>query len=185
MSDRPIIFQLVPRGTKAVEKISPVGRCVQIRVDDDWEYTRSKIQHAAIATGSRSFILVNGNVELFEKRHGDAQASRLTERNQHGLWLYMERLLKRYGHVYVPHLSTPFMTNFNYPTNGMVVGYQTAALQKLDDLYGPIGRQLCRAGYDSFTVSDYFYYPLGDEVFKEVGTHATWQAAYLRSFDDI
>ncbi|MFM7008694.1 MAG: hypothetical protein ACKO0Z_05090 [Betaproteobacteria bacterium] len=187
MSEQPTVFQLTPRGTKAVETISPIGRCVRMVIDDDWDYTRAKIHHAALATGARSVILVNGNVELYEKRFGGERPSRINDNGQHGLWLYMGRLLRRYGHVYVPHMKTWQETHpyFNCPSDGMVVGYQTAALQKLGDLYGPLGRQLCREGYDSFTVSDYFYYPLGEEVFKEVGTHATWQAAYLRSFEDI
>ena len=159
----PFIVQLLPEGTRESEKINPIGKVKTMAVRDDWDYMRHKIFHAACAAGARSFILVNGNVELYEKRLSQPKASRITATNQHGLWLYMERLLQRYGHVYVPHMNTSRDKHkfFNNPTDGMVVGYQTAALQKLDSVEGPIGRKLCRAGYDSFTVSDYFYYPMG------------------------
>ena len=185
-----LLVQLVPDGTNVVEEISPVQGMdfKQVIVDENWEAVRDRVFRACCIGGRRSVIFVNGHVELYEKRHS-TEPSRITENGQHGLWLYMSRLLKRFGHAYVPHLSTdgPSLSYrpYNCPANGMVVGYQIAALQSLPNLDGPLGRQLCRNGYDSFTVGDYFYYPMGEEVFKEIGTHASWQAAYLRYFDSI
>lgn len=183
----PLIVQLVPRGTNAVEEISPIGDFKQIIVNDNWDAIRDRLFQACCVGGRTSVIFVNGHVELYEKRLQADKPSRITPNGQHGLWLYMSRLLKRYGHVYVPHIGVTAFdpAYFNVPADGMVVGYQIKALQSLPNLDGPIGRQLCRNGYDSFTVGDYFYYPMGEEVFEEVGTHASWEAAYLRFFNDI
>ena len=183
----PLIVQLVPEGTNVIEYISPIGDFKQIEINDDWERVRDRVFRAACIGGRTSVIFVNGHVELYQMAHQAEMPSRITDNGQHGLWLYMGRLLKRYGHVYVPHLRNAGdePSYFNQPTNGMVVGYQIKALQSLPTLDGPLGRQLCRNGYDSFTVGDYFYYPMGDEVFEEVGTHASWEAAYLRFFNDI
>ena len=183
----PLIVQLVPEGTNIIEEISPIGDFKQIMVNDNWEEVRDRIFRACCIGGRKSVIFVNGHVELYGRRHQQEKPSRLTENGQHGLWLYMGRLLNRFGHVYVPHLEEWGETScfYNDPANGMVVGYQIKALQSLPNLDGPLGRQLCRNGYDSFTVGDYFYYPMGEEVFKEVGTRASWQAAYLRYFDSI
>lgn len=184
-----LLVQLVPRGTNIIEEISPVGDFKQVMVDDNWEVVRDRIFRACCIGGRRSVIFVNGHVELYQMPHCADKPSRITENGQHGLWLYMGRLLKRFGHVYVSTLAnsrTPRENRYyNHPSAGMVVGYQVAALQSLPNLDGPLGRQLCRNGYDSFTVGDYFYYPMGEEVFKEVGTHASWQAAYLRYFDSV
>jgi hypothetical protein len=183
-----LLVQLVPRGTNVVEEISPVGDFKQVIVDDNWEVIRDRVFRACCIGGRRSVIFINGHVELYEKRHQADKATWISTNGQHGLWLYMGRLLQRFGHVYVPPLirtDYPEHEYYNAPANGMVVGYQIAALQSLPNLDGPLGRQLCRNGYDSFTVGDYFYYPMGEEVFKEVGTHASWQAAYLRYFDSI
>lgn len=188
MRTHPPIFQLVPQGTKTVEVIHPMGTYKYVEINDDWDETRRRLYAEAFKAGTRSIILINGGVELYEKRYSNEQPSRITENGQHGLWIYMARLLQRYGHVYVPHLKTHNDPHeyFNNPCDGMVVGYQTAALHKVRALSdGPIGRQLCRGGYDSFTVSDYFYYPLGKEVFKESGTRAQWTDAYLKSLDEI
>lgn len=183
----PLIVQLVPEGTNVIEDISPIGDFKQIEINDNWEVVRDRVFRAACIGGRTSVIFVNGHVGLHQMRHGETKPTRLTDKGQHGLWLYMSRLLKRYGHVYVPHINTTAFKHqyFNSPTDGMVVGYQIKALQSLENLDGPIGRQLCRNGYDSFTVGDYFYYPMGEEVFEEVGTHASWEAAYLRFFNDI
>lgn len=185
----PLLVQVVPKGTKAVEKISPIGDFKTLEVENDnWEVVRDRVYRACLIGQRRSVIIINGHVELYEKRHQWENPARITEHGQHGLLLYMGRLLRRYGHVYVPHLSTKDNGTheyFNNPTNAMVVGYQVAALETLPTLSGPLGRQLCRNGYDSFTVSDYFYFPMGKEVFEELGTHASWQAAYLRYFDSI
>jgi hypothetical protein len=182
-----LIVQLVPEGTNVIEEISPIGDFKQVGINDDWEVVRDRIFRACCIGGRRSVIFVNGHVELYEQRHQADKATRISVNGQHGLWLYMNRLLQRFGHVYVPKLirSGGSHRYYNDPANGMVVGYQIAALQSLPNLDGPLGRQLCRNGYDSFTVGDYFYYPMGEEVFKEVGTHASWQAAYLRYFDSI
>ena len=184
----PLIVQLVPEGTNIIEEISPIGDFKQIMVNDNWEQVRDRIFRACCIGGRKSVIFVNGHVELYEKRLQAERATRISTVGQHGLWLYMSRLLNRFGHVYVPELGrTAFPSEhyYNDPANGMVVGYQIKALQSLSNLDGPLGRQLCRNGYDSFTVGDYFYYPMGEEVFKEVGTRASWQAAYLRYFDSI
>lgn len=182
-----LLVQLVPEGTNIVEEISPLNGMdfKQIIVDENWEAVRDRVFRACCIGGRKSVIFVNGHVELFEQRRS-TEMSRITENGQHGLWLYMNRLLHRFGHVYVPHMKTNHAgVYYNNPADGMVVGYQIKALQSLSNLDGPLGRQLCRNGYDSFTVSDYFYYPLGEEVFKEVGTHFTWQASYLRYLNDI
>jgi hypothetical protein len=183
-----LIVQLLPHGTKAVEVISPIGdfKTAHI-VDDNWEEVRERIFMACCMAGRRSVIFINGHCELYEKRLS-TEPSRITQFGQHGLWVYMNRLLKRFGHVYVPPLfewrDEP-KHYYNCPTDGMVVGYQLAAIQKLDEWYGPLGQRLCAAGYDSFTIRDFFYRQLGPGQFPETGTHTSWSKAFIDSYKHI
>lgn len=182
-----LLIQLLPSNTKAVETLSPVGAHKVVPVIlNDWYWTRQNILDECCRSGQRTVIFVHGHAELYERRHG-GRPSRITPFGQHGLWLYMNRLLQRFGHVYVPHIgrANKPAQHYNVPCEATVVGYQVAALQKVDTWDGPLGQKLCSNGYDSFTVNDYFYHCIGSEPFREPGTHESWNRAFVESYQHI
>lgn len=182
-----LLVQLLPQGTNEAEELHPMwGMKVMKVVNDDWDSARDAVIRACCMTGRKSVIFVHGHAELYEKRHSTVPF-RITRHGQHGLWLYMDRLLQRFGHVYVPPLTeaNDLPHYHNSPCKATVVGYQLAALQRIKTWDGPLGLQLCEAGYDSFTVRDYFYYCRGHEAFVETGTRQEWERAFMMSYKPL
>lgn len=165
--------------------------------DGDWYAARARCFHHAQEAGHEKIIMVVGTVKLFHRAYWSGKGEcthpvRADEYTQHGLWLYLDRLLQRYGHVYVPPLSSCWAwqvrakKQWNYwcsPTIPMVAAYQVDAVAELHDRTIPWGDQLCAAGYDSFTIDDYFFHNLGDTVYDERGSATTWRIAYERAIN--
>ena len=184
------IYVLVKEGEKVLEKYdtSPF-RASKLRFDGDWYKARGDCVRHAIEHGYPSILIIVGSVELWHRQLRCAP-QRMHTRWQGGLWHYLDRLLCRYGHVYVPPLAWAKQTDKRLlrqedfilnPTIPLVAGYQVKALQSLDNLDMPYGALLCANGYDSFTVYDYLHFKPGAPVLDEVGSATTWRKSYERA----
>lgn len=164
-----------------------------------WYETRANEFKKAFVQGHQSIGILVHTVELYHRPHWNGQGEetkthKQSELTQHGMWQYLERLSKRYAHVYVPsldycrpwcsHKRHPIRSS-NAPTIPLVAVYRLDALAKLDDLNGPVGLSLCHMGYDSFTVQDFFYHNTGPVVLDETGSATSWQQAYEKSMKRI
>lgn len=178
-----------------MENVSTVwgGSRVKVRNSGDWYAARARAFEHAIQTGHASVAIMVGTVFLVHKPHWNglgkrAPGAHCSRSQQHGLWMYLQRLTVRYGHAYVPPVAWAAQRQLNHfcnPTIPMVAAYQVRALQSLKNLDMPLGKLLCGQGYDSFTVSDYFYDNLGDTVLDEPGSATTWKATYERAVDGL
>lgn len=190
------VYVLAEEGSKIVDNPEAVwaARRVTVRGGKWYEARATAFEHA-ISEGHGSVIIMAGTAELLHRAHwnGNGPETKLTlcsDNDKHGLWLYMDRLTRRFGHVYVPGVGAclPWKTRrthpwqyINNPTVPMVAAYRTSALQSLSSLDGPLGKLLCGQGYDSFTLSDFFYQPYGGYVLDETGSATTWNQAYERA----
>lgn len=195
------LYVLLQKGHTLAEEYFPVWGASKLNVatERDWYTTRERCIQHAIDNGHSKIIICAGTVQLFHRPHWNGHGEpdvqyRMPENPQKGMWLYLDRLLNRFGHVYVPPLSAcrsweslkkrPW-TYYNCPVIPMVAGYQTKALSELSRLDLPFGKMLCRAGYDSLTVSDYFYHNHGYDVLDEPGTVDSWSKAYEHAIDSF
>jgi len=162
---------------------------------------RARVLQACIERGATKVVLLVGGVGLLHRTHWNGkgpmtEARFMNEAQHHGLWNYMERLLDRYGHVYVPpeawkrpwKLKTKpsdHVTSINNPTLPMVAGYRVSALAELTEearMNVGMGEALTRIGYDSFTIQDYFFTTPGNiDRLDETGSAATWSKNYERA----
>lgn len=182
------LYLLTKPNEKVVEQVSAVGAANRVKVHDSWYDARAgAIQHA-IDNGYDRIAFMVGTVELYRRPCGYLP-TRATQFDQHGMWLYLDRLTRRYAHVYVPPLAWadrhPGYGEWLVPTIPLVAAYQTAVLAKLSKRDLPLGQLLCHEGYDSYTVGDYFYHNLGTPVLDEQGSAATWRRAYERAITRI
>lgn len=183
------IYVLVKEGEKIVEKYDTTPfRASKLRFDSNWYTARGDCIRHAIENGYSTIMIVVGSVEFWH-RQLRCDPQRMHVRWQGGMWHYLDRLLCRYGHVYVPPLAwakqpkrilkqEDFILN---PAVPLVAGYQVRALQTLDNIDGPLGALLCSNGYDSFTVYDYLHYKPGVPVLDDVGSATTWRKSYERA----
>jgi len=178
------IYVLVKEGEKILEKYDTAPfRASKLRFDGDWYKARGDCIRHAIEHGYSTILIIVGSVELHH-RQLRCDPQRMHTRWQGGLWHYLDRLLCRYGHVYVPPLAWAKQKKHEYflhPTIPLVAGYQVRALQTLDNVDGPLGALLCSNGYDSFTVYDYLHFKPGAPVLDEVGSATTWRKSYERA----
>lgn len=176
------IYVLLEDGGKLVEKIHPVWGASKLKFTGDWYQARADCFEHALDNGHTGICIVSHAVQLYRRPHGGVPQHIPGDNEQHGLWLYLDRLLRRYGHVYVPPLAWSKNKQheyFNSPTIPLVAAYQTRALQAIEPWNNPaIGFALCGSGYDSFTVSDYFYHNLGKNRMDDVGTASAWRKTY-------
>lgn len=194
------VYVLCHEGQQIVETHHTIWGASKVTVRaGEWYKARAKcITHAAEA-GHAKIAIVVGTVQLYHRPHWNGQGeptvpARLNEFGHHGLWLYLDRLLNRFGHVYVPPMAAmrtheslrkhPWKY-INNPVIPMVAGYTLRALSVLAHHKWPIGNQLCGQGYDSLTVSDYFHHNLGHTVYDEVGSATSWSQAYERAIDRL
>lgn len=191
------LYVLAEEGTRLVETYSPVfgASRVVVKGKRDWYAARARAIQHAIDAGHAKIIITVGTAEYYHRPHWNGlgeptEVARMEAFGQHGLWLHFDRLLNRFGHVYVPPLSAcrawhtykknPWMP-YNNPVIPSVAGYVTSTLAQLTDLEAPFGQRLCGNGYDSFTMNDYFYYNLGEDHLDETGSATTWRKSYERS----
>jgi hypothetical protein len=181
------LYVLAESGRNIASAPAPMWGASRVTVTgNNWQRGRASAARHAIEAGHRTFAVMVGTVELYRRPH-QQQPLVATEFDRHGLWIYMMRLAWRFGHVYVPPLQWSRVAgktweHQNNPTIPLVAAYQTKAVAQLADLDAPWGYELCRLGYDSFTLSDYFhwnYAPHGQ--LDEVGSRDTWHRAYKNS----
>lgn len=192
------LYVLCPEGHAIVDSPSPVGPARKVTVQNgDWYQARAKAILHANDQGHKACIIMVNYVNLAHRPHWNGlgeptSCSAMGPEGKHGLWLYMDRLLRRFAHVYVPPITAcrswksmrkmPWLY-LNSPTLPLVAGYQVRPLLSLDVRH-PFGMELCRRGYDSLTVSDYFYDPVGGEyVFDEFGSATVWDKLYRRAVE--
>lgn len=161
----------------------------------DYYAAREHALRRAIREGEDRVLVVVNRVQLLHRpgwnglgpepftRHATAE-------DLHHLWHYINRLLGRFGHVYVPHVyrakhRVPEWPYLNSPTIPLVAGYRIDALKSLggSDFGSNLGFRLCSAGYDSFLLSDFFWKDRDMEesvmdALDDYGTRAGWQGAY-------
>lgn len=195
MSSR--IYVLAEPGQKLAEHISDIDGASLVNVRDR-DYARARgvaLQHA-MDNGVAVAMIVVGSVQLFIRSHWNGvgkagpehQPHRMTEEQQRGLWLYLERLCARFGHAYVPPLGwarppgRQVPEHVNNPPIPLVAAYRVRAVQSLSHVGEHLGWQLVNRGYDSFTVSDYHFFDLAKTpVLDEHGSQSTWSQAYERA----
>lgn len=180
-------------------EFSPCWGSNQVTVTDgDWYAARSRcLRHAATNGHDKAVILVD-TVRLLHRKHwnGLGEQTKLVETgriDRHNLWVYLDRLLNRFAHVYVPPMracrtwesvQAHPCTYLNSPVIPLVAGYQVGVANKAKHPY--IGWHMVRAGYDSLTVSDYFFKDMEYEpVLDESGTATSWNTAYFRAINAI
>lgn len=196
MSSR--IYVLAEPGQTLAEQISDIEGASLVKVRDrDYAAARSTALHHAMDNDVAVAMIVVGSVQLFMRSHwcphqGKAgpehQPHRMTAEQQHGLWLYLERLCARFGHAYVPPLAWARPPgkkppeHVNNPPIPLVAAYRVRSVQRLSHISENLGWQLVNWGYDSFTVSDYHYFDLAKKpVLDEHGSQSTWNQAYERA----
>lgn len=196
------VYLLTKSSQKIVEPLHLVWTGSKVTVDGSWYDARAECVEHAISKGHKSIAIMVGTVELYLGVRGPIAgengkpvpgsqttgARKMTDLNQKGLWLFLSRLTRRYGHTYVPPLGWQgHRAGMELaPTVPLVAAYQTAALAQLGAkaLRGPLGGALCDKGYDSFTLGDYFHYNLSDNQIDENGTAASWKLRYDRAIAD-
>jgi hypothetical protein len=186
----PVYVLRVPGESIVTQPSAPSEYQRTVKVEGkDWVGARGVALQHAIDEGCRTVAVMVSDVNLYRRPHAYQTLHPSTEHDMHGMWLYLERLCRRFGHVYVPptawatrHPSHGAMLS---PTIPLVAAYQVKALQSLRTLNAPLGAALCANGYDSFTVGDYFHqcvaHRAGGPVLDEVGSTATWHRAYLNA----
>lgn len=184
------MYLLQAENEQVVEDFSPIWGLSRVWVrGGKWYDARAKAIQHAVDNGYGGICVVTNTVQLYRKPHWNGRGEEVkpylpTKENKHGLWVYLNRLLCRYGHVYVPSLgwaSHKFEQECNPPIP-LVAAYRTTALQELDNTDIPFGKLLCGKGYDSFTINDYYYHDLGNKVtLDEPGSMTTWRNAYGRA----
>lgn len=195
------VYVLCPEDHRVVQRISPIwaARKVYVR-DGDWYAARAKAFEHAAASGAQKAIIVANHVELLHRPHWnglgtETQVGPMRDEDLHGLWLYMDRLLRRFAHVYVPHVSAcrPWKTfklhpwpYINNPVLPMVAGYRLCSVTTDVVQDETLGLQLCQRGHDSLTVSDFFYRPIGGIVtLDDFGSRAMWDRAYNSAIKEV
>lgn len=200
MSEGVHLYVLCHEGQQVVETHYPVWGASKVMVRAGrWYDARAKCIAHALDAGHAKIAIVVGTVYLLHRPHWNGLGertvvSRMNEYGHHGLWVYVDRLLRRFGHVYVPPLSAmrtwevekkhPWRY-INNPVIPSVAGYTMQALATLRDHTIPFGKLLCGNGYDSVTISDYYHHNLGDTVLDENGSASTWNQAYERAIDRL
>ena len=184
--DMPVYNLVLPGAEVLRPHAANEERTVHVEGDDLFG-ARSWAFQDAIERGERTVgIIVNGTHVLRRSPQSGATFNQ-TEMQLHGMWLYLERLAMRYGHVYAAPLSAmrgiPSYGEVNSPTIPLVAAYQVAALKSLPEMsaFGVVGQMLCSRGYDSYTVGDYFTSNLNRRLatsLEETGTVASWRSAY-------
>ena len=181
------LYVMVPRGAVVVEKLVPAWGATKLTYDGDPYVARGDCIRHAIEHGHAKICVVQSSVTLMQMFCGEPKPTRMSPRT-HGLWTYLDRLLDRYGHVYVPPVQWAKQKHHEYilsPTIPMVAAYTVSSLESLDNVDMPFGQMLCANGYDSFTLRDYFYYNTGPTTLDEPGSAFTWRKAYERYINRI
>lgn len=195
------VYVLTPEKHQIVETYHTLWGAsrVVVRNQHDWYDARARCIQHAITNEFDKIVVVAGTVELYHRPHWnglgeESVAARMSDNGQHGMWLYLNRLLNRYSHVYVPPLSAclswkamrtrpwPYINN---PVIPMVAGYRVDALTQMTDHTLPIGQRMCGMGYDSLTVNDYFFHNHGPTHYDEAGTVTSWSKSYERAISRI
>lgn len=163
---------------------------------NDWYEARARALAHAQAMGAATIGILVGGCELYQRSHWNGKGEETKPRPIHpyqlnGMWQYMQRLSRRFAHVYVPPLAAlrtwdsltkyPWQYECN-PVPACCAVYRVqAVLEAVGKKTGPWGQALCSEGYDSLTVSDYFHHNLGQPVLDESGSAATWKKSYERA----
>lgn len=191
MEPKMPIYILQSREEKLVappQSISEVGRRVWVE-GSDWFGARAQALQHAMDNGARTVAVMCRGVQLYHRPPGSLA---LQDANgDYGMWLSLERLCSRYGHVYVPPTAWaarhPEWGSLLTPTIPLVAAYQVKALQSLSGLRTSVGLCLCSNGYDSYTVGDYFYQSTAARghrlVLDERGSVSSWTRAYLQAIE--
>lgn len=189
--------------TKEGKLVEPLPKSIVANVHvcyvkgNDWYDARARaLQHAQASHDTDTIGILVGSCELYFRPHWNGagpqhEAARMTPFQANGMWVYMERLSRRFAHVYVPPLRAmrdwdslrkyPWTYQCN-PVPACCAVYRVKALEaSVGTKGGPWGQALCSAGYDSLTVSDYFHHNLGGNVLDESGSLHTWERAYERA----
>lgn len=185
------VYQLLGEKQKKADPPYVPGQVARARVKgNQWYEARAECFQQAIGSGVGAVGIIVGTVHLYHRHAQQDGIWPSGPNSHHGMWLYLERLVNKYGHAYVPPLSWarnhPQHGKELFPTVPMVAAYQTKALQSLRNLDGPVGKLLCGEGYSSYTVGDYFFHNLSTHyVLDEPGSASTWREAHERAIDRI
>jgi hypothetical protein len=166
----------------------------------DWNDARARALQHAQAVGAATIGILVGSCELYHRPHwngkGDpSKHARINPYNLNGMWMYMERLSRRFAHVYAPSLAAlrswesvrkyPWVYECN-PVPACCAVYRVqAVLSSVAKKSGPWGQALCSNGYDSLTMSDFYHHNLGPPVLDETGSATTWKRSYERAINSV
>lgn len=185
------VYYLCPANTAIVH---PMDNClgtshrVKVRGAADWYAARLRaLQHAAEA-GARHALVVCGHAEPVQVVHPDGrrdsrpQAASLGAEGDHGLLLYLQRLLRQHaGAVLLGPLGAMgqlrAMEDF-HPVLPSVAAYLVAAALGSAEADGPgLELDLCQHGYRVITLGDYLCRVYGDPTLDTTGTTTSWRRA--------
>lgn len=178
-------------GEKVMALDNPVGLVIPVPVaDGNWYIARAAAIRMATASGEPIMGAIVNGVRLFRRPNRCAVAP-ATQNDFNGMLLYMARIARRFGHVYVPPLAWeprhPQCGKFLTPTIPMVAAYQVRALAALEQVNCPLGFDLCYAGYDSYVLGDYFfqhYTPPGKPApLEDMGSETSWRTGYIQAIE--
>lgn len=106
--------------------------------------------------------------------------------DKHGMWQYLARLSKQYGHAYAPSVvtCTPWPKlqgsvvhgSLCVPTPGIVAVYDMSALSSVGTEPAFLSESLVSVGFPGFTQYEYFHSP--SDVLPERGTLEQLDASY-------
>lgn len=185
------VYYLAPRNTQIVYQLSNcLGTSHRVAVNGaaDWYVARLRaLQHAADA-GARHALIVCGHAQPLQVQHPDGrrdnppQAAPLGEYGDHGLLLYLQRLLRQHAGAVllgpVGHMGKTKAIEDFLPVLPMVSAYSVPAALSTEDADGPgLEESLCRSGYRVLTLGDYLFQLYGPPTMDTTGSRATWERA--------
>lgn len=188
------VYVLKEPNTSTAERVSTVwgGSVVKV-LERDWYGARDRAFKHAHHCGYKRIAIMCGPIQLFHRAwwNGLGEPSVLKRCDtvwQHNLWVWMERYLYRYAHVYIPPLSCALpwraikkygYAHVNNPVPPLLAGYQVEAVMRdSNPLLNTMGLKLCSAGHDAWTDGHYFHHCLTANPMDEHGVTSTWNTRY-------
>jgi hypothetical protein len=191
------VYYLAPPQTNLVERLSnPFGGSHRVAVrGGEWYAARLQaLQHAA-GVGVGVALVMVGHARVLHARSlgnaGRADPTPTTKEDQHGLLLYLARLLAQHaGVVLVPPLAAlprvPMHGGDFMATLPSVAAYRVKAALQSAEPDGPgLEQTICASGYRAMTLGDYFHDLYGSPVLQSSGTSRQWKQAHSDSMKEL